>query len=91
MTQKEMQAEIDKLKAELKAAKDAQVRTLTLKVSELGALSIYGIWRSPVTLYVSAWMRIFEAKDTIMAFIEANKAAFSTGKDDARFKAVREA
>jgi len=59
-----LQAEI----AALKAAKG----TLTFKVSEKGALSIYGMGRFPVSLYREQWERLLAQKDAILAFIEAN-------------------
>lgn len=58
---------------------------LTLKVSKAGAVSIYGFGRWPVTLYRDQWTRIFEHRDEITAFIEANDDLLSTGKDDERF------
>jgi hypothetical protein len=54
---------------------DAQVAakgTLTFKVSEKGALSIYGMGRYPVSLYREQWERLLAQKDVILAFIEAN-------------------
>lgn len=52
----------------------AKAGKLTFKVSNKGAVSIYGINRFPVTVYAEQWERIFNAKDDVMAFIEANKA-----------------
>jgi hypothetical protein len=57
------------------AALEAQVArksVLTMKVSEKGALSIYGMGRFPVSLYREQWERLLGAKDDILAFIEAN-------------------
>jgi hypothetical protein len=57
------------------AALQAQVAakgTLTFKVSEKGALSIYGMGRFPVSLYREQWERLLAQKDAILAFIEAN-------------------
>lgn len=73
-----MLAEIEALKkanAELKA-KTMQKNKLGLKVSDKGALSLYGVGRFPVTLYVEQWNRVLEAKDEITAYIEAHKAEF---------------
>lgn len=49
-------------------------KALTLKVSEKGALSCYGMGRFPVTLYRSQWERLIQHADQIKAFIEANTA-----------------
>jgi len=45
---------------------------LSMKVSEKGALSIYGMGRFLVSLYREQWERLLAAKDDILAFIEAN-------------------
>ena len=47
-------------------------KALTMKVSEKGALSIYGLGRFPVTLYRGQWERLMSAKPQIEAFIKAN-------------------
>lgn len=45
-----------------------------MKVSEKGALSVYGMGRFPVTLYKEQWLRLLAMADEIKAFIEANDA-----------------
>ena len=50
---------------------------LTLKVSEKGALSVYGFGQWPVTLYASQWRRLIEAIDEISAFLETHKAVLT--------------
>jgi len=44
-----------------------------LKVSEKGALSIYGMGRFPVTLYKEQWLRLLDMSEDIRAFIVANE------------------
>ena len=81
MTMEEMQAQIDALRAEngtLKT-KASKAGTLSLRVSEKGALSVYGMGRFPVTLYKEQWQKLFLAKETIEAFIEANPGLKSKG------------
>jgi hypothetical protein len=58
--------------AQLEAAAKSAERKLTLKVSEKGALSLYGMGRFPVTLYRGQWERLLAAKPEIEAFIKAN-------------------
>lgn len=72
-----------KLIAELEAklAKAQAPKALSLKVSEKGALSLYGMGRFPVTLYREQWERVLAHGDQIKAFIEANAAVLSR-KDD---------
>jgi hypothetical protein len=43
-----------------------------MKVSEKGALSVYGMGRFPVTLYKEQWLRLLAMAEDIKAFIEAN-------------------
>lgn len=70
-----LQAEIARLTAEQNVLKErlkAQPKGITLKVSEKGALSVYGLGRFPVTLYRGQWERLLERAESIKAFIEAN-------------------
>ena len=59
----------------------AKRSTVTAKVSEKGAVSVYGLGRWPVTLYRSQWERLFTAIPSVKAFIEDN-ADRLTSKDD---------
>ena len=69
----ELRAEIERLKAENDALKTKTERgTLSLKVSEKGALSVYGMGRFPVTLYKEQWLKLLDISDDIRAFIKAN-------------------
>jgi hypothetical protein len=69
----ELRAEIERLKAENDALKTKTERgTLSLKVSEKDALSIYGMGRFPVTLYKEQWLKLLDISDDIRAFIKAN-------------------
>ena len=76
----DLQAEIERLKAEnaaLKSTKPAR-GTLSMKVSEKGALSIYGMGRFPVTLYKEQWLKLLSIADEIKQFIEANDSRLKT-------------
>ena len=76
-TPEEMQAELEKLKAEnenLKKKSGGRTGELTFKVSQKGALSVYGMGRFPVTLYKEQWQRLLARKEDIEAFIEENDA-----------------
>jgi hypothetical protein len=46
-----------------------------MKVSEKGALSVYGMGRFPVTLYKEQWVKLLDMADDIRAFIAANDSA----------------
>ena len=68
----DQQAEIERLRAENERLKKARDARLTMKVSEKGALSVYGMGRFPVTLYKEQWLRLLAMAEDIKAFIEAN-------------------
>lgn len=69
----ELRAELERLKAENEALKQQPKRgTLYLKISEKGALSVYGLGRFPVTLYKEQWLKLLGISDEIKSFIEEN-------------------
>ncbi len=68
----EMQAEIERLRAENEALKKPTRGQIGLKVSEKGALSVYGMGRFPVTLYREQWEKLLAMSDQIREFIQAN-------------------
>jgi hypothetical protein len=68
----DQQAEIERLRAENARLKSARQAKLAMKVSEKGALSVYGMGRFPVTLYKEQWLRLLAMAEDIKAFIEAN-------------------
>jgi len=53
-------------------------KRLSMKVSEKGALSVYGLGRFPVTLYAGQWERLFAAQAEIKAFATANASLLAT-------------
>lgn len=70
----DMKAELERLRAEnaaLKATKTA-AGSLSLKVSEKGALSVYGMGRFPVTLYKEQWLKLLGIAEEIKTFIQSN-------------------
>jgi hypothetical protein len=69
-----LKAEIEKLKAENEKLKGAKARTgsISMKVSEKGALSVYGLGRFPVTLYKEQWTRLLAVAEDIKVFITDN-------------------
>jgi hypothetical protein len=69
-----MKAELDRLRNENAALKKGASSSLRLKVSEKGALSVYGMGRFPVTLYKEQWLKLLGMADEIRAFIAANDA-----------------
>ncbi len=61
-------AELEKQVATQKAG------SLQFKVSQKGAVSVYGLGRFPVTLYYEQWARLLDSSDALRAFLEENKS-----------------
>lgn len=78
MSDDDLKAEIEKLRAENEQLKNKSVRGLSLKVSEKGGVSLYGVGRFPVTLYKEQWAKILAMKDEIEAFLKANDHLLKT-------------
>ena len=72
MSDMDMQAELERLRAENAQLKSKDKGGLTLKVSEKGAVSLYGMGRFPVTLYKEQWLRRLASASEMQAFIRAN-------------------
>src|SRR5262245_55735837 len=73
----QLKEEMERLKREneaLRAQNRAKPGQLTMKVSEKGAVSVYGLGRFPVTLYQEQWRKLLDRADEIRAFIEANES-----------------
>ncbi len=67
-----MRAELAKLKAENETLKAGTRKGLSMKITEKGGLSVYGLGRFPVTLYKDQWITLLNAVDEIKLFITAN-------------------
>ena len=78
MSETDLQAEIARLQAENDRLKGRSERGITLKVSEKGALSVYGLGRFPVTLYKEQWRRVLGMAAEIEAFIQENDSKLKT-------------
>lgn len=81
-TSENMKAELERLRAENQALKKTSARGLSLKVSEKGALSVYGLGRFPVTLYKEQWTKLLDMAEDIRTFIQANEAQLKTKSAD---------
>ena len=78
MNEAEMKAELERLRAENATLKTKESAGLSLKVSEKGAVSLYGMGRFPVTLYKEQWLRILGNAAVIEAFIRENDSKLKT-------------
>ncbi len=73
MSDEDLRAELDRLRAENEALKSEQTRGLRLQVSEKKGVSLYGIRRFPVTFYADEWEKILGMAGEIRAFIRENE------------------
>jgi hypothetical protein len=73
-TPEDLQAELARLQAENAALKSRSGRAVSLKVSEKGGVSVYGLGRFPVTLYKEQWQKLLDMSDEIRAFLREHDA-----------------
>jgi hypothetical protein len=73
----DIQAELERLRAENDALKKKSAGKvgISMKVSEKGALSVYGMGRFPVTLYREQWEKLMAMSDDIKTFIKDNEGS----------------
>ena len=70
MSDEDLKAEVERLKAENESLKSQRGRSVGLKVSEKGGLSVYGLGRFPVTLYKEQWTKLLAMADEIKTFMK---------------------
>ena len=78
MSEQDLKAELERLKEENERLKSRTARGVSLKVSEKGGVSVYGLGRFPVTLYKEQWLRILASAAEIEAFIRENDSKLKT-------------
>jgi len=74
----DLRAELERLRKENEALKQGATRGVSLKVSEKGGVSVYGLGRFPITLYKEQWAKLLDMSDQIRAFIAENDARLKT-------------
>ncbi len=72
-TEEELRAELERLKAENAVLKARGSKGISMKVSEKGAVSVYGLGRFPVTLYQEQWLKLLDMADDIRAFVKEHE------------------
>jgi hypothetical protein len=73
MSDPDLLAELERLKAENAALKKAPSKgSISFKVSDKGAVSVYGLGRFPVTLYKEQWDKLLGRADQLRQFIQEN-------------------
>jgi len=80
LTYEELKAKLAAAEEQLKGRKRGSI---DFRVSEKGAVSVYGLGRFPVTLYYEQWTRLLENIDALREFIEENKASLKLKNPDA--------
>jgi hypothetical protein len=75
MSDENVQEELERLRAENARLKKTASKGVSLKVSEKGGLSVYGLGRFPVTLYKEQWAKLLDMADDIRAFIRDNESS----------------
>ncbi len=74
MSDRDLHAEIERLKAENERLKAQRADRIAFRVSEKGGVSLYGLGRFPVTLYKEQWIKVLDMADEIRAFISEHDA-----------------
>lgn len=69
-----MRAKLERLEAENESLKRRTEKGLSLKVSQKGAVSLYGLGRFPVTLYQEQWTRLLDMADEIRRFLVEHRS-----------------
>ncbi len=78
MTPEQMKEELERLRTENETLKKRSEKVLSLKVSQKGGVSVYGLGRFPVTLYKEQWEKLLDISDDIRAFIQENEPQLKT-------------
>ena len=78
MSDEHLKAELERLRNENAALKKSASSGISMKVSEKGAVSIYGMGRFPVTLYKEQWLKLLNMSEEIRAFFAANDGQLKT-------------
>ena len=74
MSDEDLKAELERLRSENASLKKGAAAGIRMKVSEKGAVSIYGMGRFPVTLYKEQWLKLLDLAPEIRNFIAENDA-----------------
>jgi hypothetical protein len=83
--------ELNRLRQENAILLQAKSSSLSLKVSEKGAVSVYGMGRFPITLYKEQWAKLFSFQETIKTFIVTNDSSLTSKSDSILAKAKEKA
>jgi hypothetical protein len=68
-SEEDLKKQVEELKAQLESERAKSEKSLSLKVSQKGGVSLYGIRRFPITFYLEEWERILDMEAEIRAFL----------------------
>jgi hypothetical protein len=74
MADEDLKAELERLRRENEALKKGAAKGVSIKVSEKGGVSVYGLGRFPITLYQEQWTKLLDMSDELRDFINAHKS-----------------
>jgi hypothetical protein len=74
MSDEDLRAELERLRKENESLKKGAAKGISMKVSEKGGLSIYGLGRFPITLYKEQWAKLLDMSDDIRSFLAEHDA-----------------
>lgn len=74
MADEDLKAELERLRRENEALKKGAAKGVSIKVSEKGGVSVYGLGRFPITLYQEQWTKLLDMADELRDFINAHKS-----------------
>jgi hypothetical protein len=78
MADEDLKAELERLRKENESLKRGVAKGVSLKVSEKGGVSVYGLGRFPITLYKEQWTKLLDMADDIRAFIREHEGQLKT-------------
>jgi hypothetical protein len=78
MSDDDLRAELERLRKENEALKQRPTSRVSMKVSEKGGVSVYGLGRFPITLYKEQWTKLLDMADDIRAFIAEHTSELKT-------------
>jgi hypothetical protein len=73
MSDEDLKAEVERLRRENETLKQGAKRGVSLKVSEKGGVSVYGLGRFPITFYQEQWLKLLDMADQIRDFIKQHE------------------
>ena len=73
MSDEDLRAEVERLRKENESLKKGAAKGVSMKVSEKGGLSVYGLGRFPITLYQEQWTKLLDMSEDIRPFIAAHQ------------------